>query len=72
MSGRPPKGRVRITTLTEFLTVRVADHLKEVYDTTYGVPHSVPGMPPKGSVLVATAGDLLTVYVAGHPTEITQ
>jgi len=28
--GRPPKGRVRITTLTEFLTMCLADHRKEV------------------------------------------
>ena len=41
-----------------------------MYDTTYGVPHSVPGMLPKGSVLVAVSGDL-TVYVAGHQREAT-
>ena len=54
------------------LTVRVTDHLTDVYDTTYGVPHRVPGMPPKGSVLVTTSGDLLAVYVAGHQTEVMQ
>ena len=52
-------------------TVRVTNHLTDVYDTTYGVPHSVPGIPPKGSVLVTTSGDL-TVYVAGHQTEVKQ
>ena len=31
MSGRPPNGRVRITTLTEFLTVCLAGHRKEVH-----------------------------------------
>jgi hypothetical protein len=60
--GRPPNGHVRITILTEFLTVRLADHLTEVYGTTYAVPHSMPGVPPKGSVLVATSGDLTEVY----------